>query len=51
MAVNLPVVKDLEPSLDERALEAVCRWRFHPGTRNGRPVTVEATVEVDFRLM
>jgi len=37
--------------LDERAIEAVRQWRFRPGTRNGRPVNVEAEVEVTFRLL
>ena len=37
--------------LDQKAMEAVKRWRFEPGTKNGQPVTVEATVDVNFRLL
>jgi TonB family protein len=37
--------------LDEKAMEAVKSWRFKPGLRNGEPVNVRATVEVNFRLL
>jgi len=33
------------------AVEAVKKWRFRPGTKNGKPVAVIFTVEVDFRLL
>lgn len=36
--------------LDEAALEAVRRWRFQPGTRNGRPEVMEVLVPVHFVL-
>jgi TonB family protein len=49
-AVNLRVLRGLGMGLDARAIEAVSRWRFQPGMKNGVPVTVEATVEVNFRL-
>jgi periplasmic protein TonB len=37
--------------LDEKAVEAVKRWRFRPATRNGKPVAASALVEVAFRLL
>jgi TonB family protein len=37
--------------LDQKAIEAVSTWQFKPGARNGVPVTVQATVEVNFRLL
>ena len=37
--------------LDEKAIEAVKQWKFKPGQKNGQPVTVAATIEVNFRLL
>jgi TonB family protein len=36
--------------LDEKALEAISAWRFEPGLKDGKPVKIQATVEVFFRL-
>ena len=48
---NIRVVKSLGLGLDEKAIEAVSRWRFRPAQRNGRPVTVPATIDVNFHLL
>ncbi len=48
---NLRVVRPLGLGLDEKAIEAVSKWRFRPGFKDGKPVTVAATVEVNFRLL
>jgi TonB family protein len=50
-ATNMRVVRALGLGLDENAMEAVNQWRFKPGMKNGAPVTVAATVEVNFRLL
>jgi protein TonB len=50
-ADNIKVVKSLGMGLDEKAIEAVARWRFRPGTKDGVPVRVRAQVEVNFRLL
>ena len=36
--------------LDEKAVEAVSQWKFKPATKDGKPVSVEIAVEVDFNL-
>jgi len=51
VARNLRVLRQLGMGLDEQAALAVQRWRFRPGTRDGEPVTVAATIEVNFRLL
>lgn len=51
MPRNLRVIRPLGLGLDEKALEAVQKWRFKPGMKDGHPVATEATVEVNFRLL
>jgi TonB family protein len=36
--------------LDQKAVNAVCQWKFTPALREGQPVAVQITVEVTFRL-
>jgi TonB family protein len=48
---QLRVVRGIGFGLDEKALEAVSRWFFKPGTKDGRAVPVAATIEVNFRLL
>ena len=51
MPRDLRVVRALGLGLDEKAIEAVQKWRFRPGYLNGKPVKVAATIEVNFRLL
>lgn len=44
------VVRSAGGGLDEAALEAVQRIRFTPGMQRGRPVRVQYTLPVQFRL-
>ena len=44
------VLQALGMGLDEKAVEAVRRWRFRPGLKKSQPVTAWAVVEVRFRL-
>lgn len=48
---NLAVQRSLGMGLDEKALEAVRQWRFSPAMLNGQPISVTATLQVNFRLM
>jgi len=50
-AKNLRIVRSLGLGLDEKAMEAVNKWKFKPGYKDGKPVTVAATIEVNFRLL
>jgi TonB family protein len=50
-ATHMRVVKGIGLGLDEKALEAVNKWRFKPGLKDGKPVVVEAHIEVNFRLL
>jgi TonB family protein len=51
MAHNVHVMRSLGLGLDQKAIDAVSQWQFQPGTKNGVPVTVQSTVEVNFRLL
>jgi TonB family protein len=50
-AQNIQVRRSLGLGLDEKAIEAVRKWVFLPGKKDGQPVTVAATIEVNFRLL
>jgi len=47
---DVRVQRTLGLGLDEKAIEAVRKWRFEPATKNGQPVAVQVNVEVNFRL-
>jgi len=47
---NVRVARSLGMGLDEKAIEAVKRWRFQPAMKDGKPVAVAINVEVQFRL-
>jgi protein TonB len=47
---DIRVVHGLGFGLDAKAVEAVKRWRFDPALKDGRPVNVQISVEVEFRL-
>lgn len=50
MIRNVRVIRSLNASLDQKAIEAVTQWRFKPGFKDGKPVTVNARIEISFRL-
>jgi protein TonB len=50
-ARDIRVLRPLGLGLDEKAIEAVMKWRFKPGLKDGAAVPVQATVEVNFRLL
>ncbi len=48
---QIRVVRSLGMGLDEKAMEALAKWKFRPGMKDGRPVAVIANVEMNFRLL
>jgi TonB family protein len=44
------VVHSLEPSLDQKAMEAVRQWKFNLATKDGKPVAVQIELTVGFDL-
>jgi protein TonB len=50
-ARDIHVVKSLGMGLDEKAIEAVQKWKFKPGMKGGQAVNVRAQIEVNFRLL
>ena len=49
-ARDIRVIHSLCVSLDQKAVEAVNKWKFKPGYKDGKPVAVQATIQVNFRL-
>ena len=49
-AHDIRVQRSLGMGLDEKAMEAISRWRFEPGHKDGIPVAVQVNVEVNFKL-
>ncbi len=47
---NIRVQRSLGLGLDEKAIEAVRTWKFEPGLKDGKPVTVAVNIEVTFHL-
>lgn len=47
---TLMVTRPLGEGLDEKAVEAVRKWKFAPATFQGQPVPVTVIIEVNFRL-
>ena len=47
---DVQISKALDPDLDQEAIKAMKQWKFRPGTKDGKPVAVEVTVEMRFTL-
>jgi TonB family protein len=41
---------DAQYGLDEEAIKAARQWKFEPGTKGGKPVPVQVTIELTFTL-
>lgn len=47
---DVEVLQSLDHDLDQQAIDAAYRWRFRPGTMDGRPVPVRVTIDMSFTL-
>jgi TonB family protein len=47
---DIHLVRGLGFGLDAKAIDAVQQWRFQPAMKDGKPVDVQISVEVDFHL-
>ncbi len=48
---HIRVVRGVGMGLDEKAVEAVRQYRFKPAMKNGKPVTVDLYVDVNFQIL
>jgi protein TonB len=47
---DVRVQRSVGMGLDQKAIEAVQRWRFEPAMKDGHPVATQVNIEVFFRL-
>jgi len=47
---DIRIRSPLGMGLDEKAVEAVSKWTFRPGTKDGEPVAIEMNTDVSFNL-
>ncbi|MGD0940920.1 MAG: energy transducer TonB [Terracidiphilus sp.] len=47
---DVRIVEKLGYGLDQKAIEAVKRYQFKPAIKDGRPIPVTLTTEVEFRI-
>lgn len=50
-AKDVHVVKSLDKTVDQSAVEAVQQWQFEAARKDGQPVAVRITVEIRFHSM
>ncbi|MGH9594763.1 MAG: energy transducer TonB, partial [Bryobacteraceae bacterium] len=48
---SIELVRGVDPTLDQNAMDALAKWKFKPAERNGVPVALEAVVHIPFRLV
>lgn len=46
---NIEITSPVGMGLDENGIDAVKRWKFKPGMKDGEPVAVKIAVEMEFR--
>jgi len=48
---NVRVLRGVDDQLDQYARAALARWHFHPATKNGVAVDLEAVVMIPFKAV
>lgn len=48
--LDAQILKPLHPDLDQIALRAVNEQKFYPGIQNGKPVKVQVSIQIQFKL-
>jgi TonB family protein len=51
MPKDVHVVRGIAPEVDRSAVEALQQWRFSPAKKDGKPVAVRITLELQFHSM
>jgi TonB family protein len=46
---SIQLVRSLDKQLDANAMQAFSQWKFHPATKDGQPVEIEAIVHIPFQ--
>ena len=47
--LDIEVIRSLGHGLDEEAIEALEKWQFEPGRKDGEPIKVKAQIQISFR--
>jgi TonB family protein len=47
---SIQLVRGIDPQLDKNSMDALSRWVFRPGARDGQPVELEAVVHIPFHF-
>lgn len=47
---SIRILESVDSRLSESAIKALSRWHFRPGTKEGKPVDIEAVVQIPFKI-
>jgi len=50
LPADIQVLRPLDHGLTEKAMDAVWQYKFQPAIRDGVPVAVRITIEINFHL-
>lgn len=47
---SIQLVRGIDEQLDANAMDALSQWKFHPASKQGEPVELEAIIHIPFHL-